>query len=66
MNTLNKWCLIIASDLGKFFVINIIDQVEMSDFHIRLRRIQAVDLRVDADVHNQKIMDILEGKQESL
>lgn len=44
----------------------LIDQVEMSDFHIRLRRIQAVDLRVDADVHNQKIMDILEGKQESL
>ena len=40
----------------------LIDQVEMSDFHIRLRRIQAVDLRVDADVHNQKIIDILEGK----
>lgn len=37
------------------------DQVEMSDFHIRLRRIQAVDLRVDADVHNQKIIDILEA-----
>ncbi len=38
------------------------DQVEMADFHIRFRRIQAVDLRMDAEVHNQKILDILEAK----
>ena len=41
----------------------LIDDVDIGDFHIRLRRIQAIDLRADPDVDNIKIMEILNNSR---
>ena len=37
----------------------LIDRVDIGEFHIRLRRIQAVNLQDDPEVNNQKILEIL-------
>ncbi|MFT5015198.1 MAG: serine/threonine protein kinase, partial [Dinoroseobacter sp.] len=37
----------------------LIDQVDMGDFHIRLRRIQAIDMRFQPEVVNEKILKAL-------
>lgn len=37
----------------------IIDDVDVSDFHIRLRRIQAIDLREDPGVDNEQILELI-------
>jgi len=37
----------------------IIDDVDMGEFHIRLRRIQAIDMRVDPSAMNAKILEII-------